>query len=86
MESNGYGQFNTTLPNSVVSVLTTFTICCAIIICVAIISVASYNLNDRNLMSKNIEQAIDRGVDPLSVRCSYQTTADAICITYSMKK
>lgn len=45
-----------------------------------------YNVNDRILMSKNIEQAISKGIDPLSVKCSYQTSIDPICISYSMKK
>lgn len=58
----------------------------AAITCVLIISISFYHINDRNLMAKNIEQAIAKGVDPLSVRCSYQTQADPICITYSMKK
>lgn len=45
-----------------------------------------YNINDRTLMSKNIEQAITKGIDPLSVKCSYQTSIDPICLSYSMKK
>ena len=57
-----------------------------VIVVTLIIGAILYNMNDRILMSKNIEQAIAKGVDPLSVRCSYQTIADPICITYSMKK
>jgi hypothetical protein len=52
----------------------------------AIVTTTLYMINDRNLMSKNIEQAISKGVDPLSVKCAYTTTPDAICITYAMKK
>lgn len=51
-----------------------------------VVAVTLYMINDRNLMSKNIEQAISKGVDPLSVKCAYTTTPDAICITYAMKK
>lgn len=59
----------------------------ATIISVSVIAGASiYHINDRALMAKNIEQAIAKGIDPLSVKCSYQTHADPICITYSMKK
>jgi hypothetical protein len=58
----------------------------SIVIISAIAGVSAYNINDRTLMSKNIEQAIAKGVDPLSVKCSYQTYSDPICITYSMKK
>lgn len=57
-----------------------------IIVVTMIISAVIYNINDRSLMAKNIEQAIAKGVDPLSVKCSYQTHVDPICVTYSMKK
>ena len=42
-----------------------------------------YNINDRNNMAKNIEAAISRGVDPLSVKCAYETGHNPICITYA---
>ena len=61
-------------------------IACTIIAVTAIISAVIYNINDRSLMAKNIEQAIAKGVDPLSVKCSYQTQTDPICVTYSMRK
>jgi hypothetical protein len=63
-----------------------FVIAATITFMTLIIGAVLYNMNDRILMSKNIEQAIAKGVDPLSVRCSYQTTPDPICITYSLKK
>jgi hypothetical protein len=63
-----------------------FMIAATITFMTLIIGAVLYNMNDRILMSKNIEQAIAKGVDPLSVRCSYQTTPDPICITYSLKK
>lgn len=54
-----------------------------IIICTGIVSGIFYNLNDRNNMSKNIEAAIAKGVDPISVKCAYEVTPNAICITYA---
>ena len=54
-----------------------------IIVCTAMVSTVLYNLNDRNNMSKNIEAAISKGVDPLSVKCAYEVTSNAICITYA---
>ena len=42
-----------------------------------------YNVNDRSLMSKNIDAAIAKGLDPISVRCSYVTTTDTICVAYA---
>jgi hypothetical protein len=43
-------------------------------------------MNDRNNMAKNVESAISKGVDPISVKCAYITTADSICIAYAMGK
>jgi len=42
-----------------------------------------YNINDRNNMAKNIEAAITKGVDPVSVKCAYETNTNTICITYA---
>lgn len=63
-----------------------FIIAVSVVAVAAIIGTSIYNINDRALMSKNIEQAISKGVDPLSVKCSYQTYTDPICVTYSMRK
>ena len=37
----------------------------------AIISITVFYVNESNLMAKNIESAINKGIEPLSVRCSY---------------
>jgi hypothetical protein len=34
-------------------------------------------------MAKNIEAAITKGVDPLSVKCAYETGSNPICVTYA---
>jgi hypothetical protein len=56
------------------------------VVCTAIIGAIIYNINDRNNMAKNIEAAIAKGVDPLSVKCAYETSTNPTCITYAMKK
>lgn len=63
-------------------VLTTI-VCIAIVAIAGIISIMMHNINDRNNMSKNIEAAITKGVDPLSVKCAYEINPNAICITYA---
>jgi hypothetical protein len=63
---------------------TTVIVCITIALCASIASFAIYNINDRNNMSKNIETAIQKGIDPISVKCAYETSANAVCITYSM--
>jgi hypothetical protein len=63
--------------------LTTVVICITVITLAAISSLSYYNINDRKLMASNIENAISKGVDPLSVRCSYATSSDTICVAYA---
>jgi PleD family two-component response regulator len=46
-------------------------------------AVGLYELNDRKLMAANIENAIQKGIDPLTVRCSYVRDYDTICIAHA---
>jgi hypothetical protein len=46
-------------------------------------AVGFYALNDRKLMAANIEDAIAKGIDPLTVRCSYARDWDTICIAHA---
>jgi uncharacterized membrane protein len=61
----------------------TFIIAAATVFITAIISIAWYNINDRVLMSRNIDAAIAKGVDSVSVRCSYAGSMDTICVAYA---
>lgn len=63
--------------------LKTIVIAGTIVIVSAIIGVVVYNVNDRVLMSKNIDNAIAKGMDPLAVRCSYVTNTDTICVAHA---
>lgn len=42
-----------------------------------------YHVNDRNHMASNIETAIGRGMDAMSVRCAYADSSDTICVAYA---
>jgi len=64
---------------------TTISICVTIISLVAILGITIYHINDRFLMSKNIQDAISKGIDPISVRCSYTKESDAVCVTFASK-
>jgi hypothetical protein len=46
-------------------------------------SICIYYINERKLMASNIENAIVKGIDPLSVRCSYARSDDVICVTHA---
>ena len=66
--------------------LTTLIVCITLVMCSMVAAVTLYNINDRNNMAKNIESAIQKGIDPISVKCAYETSANAVCIAYSMGK
>lgn len=54
--------------------------------CTLIIGGYMYNLNDRNNMAKNIEAAIAKGVDPLSVKCAYETSSNSVCVALAASR
>lgn len=62
----------------------TITVCIMIMAMTGIIAVSFNYVNDRNNMAKNIEAAIAKGVDPLAVKCAYETNPTATCITYGL--
>lgn len=64
--------------------LITIMVALTIVSCTAIVGIIIYNLNDRNNMAKNIEAAIAKGVDPLSVKCAYETNPNSVCIAHSL--
>lgn len=64
--------------------LVTVIVCITIAVCSIVVGTFLSNINDRNNMAKNIEAAIQKGVDPISVKCSYETNPTSTCIAYSM--
>jgi hypothetical protein len=69
-----------------ISESTTFVISGTIIAVSMILSILVYNLQQDTLKSKNMEQAIAKGIDPLSVRCSYAQPQDLLCVAYASSK
>lgn len=64
----------------------TVIVCITLAVCSCIAAFTIYNINDRNNMAKNIDSAIQKGIDPISVKCAYETSTNAVCIAYSMGK
>lgn len=58
-------------------------VCITIVVLSVVCSVAYFNVQDRRLMAQNISEAVAKGMDPLSVRCSYATSTDTVCVAYS---
>jgi hypothetical protein len=63
--------------------LITFIISGALVVISIVIGITYYNVNDRKLMSANIDSAIAKGIDPISVRCSFAYSGDTICVAHA---
>jgi len=57
----------------------------AVLILVVILAFWNYKINENTLMSKNINEAMTKGIDPLSVRCTYAADTDNICLAYALR-
>jgi hypothetical protein len=55
----------------------------AVVLLAAIFSISYVEYNRSILMSTNIQNAIDKGIDPLAVRCSYSAKEDVVCALYA---
>jgi hypothetical protein len=73
-----------TVKSSDNNIFITGIICVGILAVAIVASVAMYNMNDRNNMAHNIDSAIQKGVDPLSVKCSYETNPSSTCLAYAI--
>ena len=61
--------------------VTTFSV--TLVLLSIVTAICIYGLSERKLMAANIENAIGKGIDPLSVRCSYVKSDDIICIAHA---
>lgn len=63
-----------------------FVICGTVIAVTAICSLTYYNTQQGALLSRNIENGIVKGVDPVAVRCAYAQSNDTVCVAYAASK
>lgn len=59
------------------------TVCITLLFLTAIVCYGWYSVHDRSLMADNMNSAIAKGIDPLSVRCSYVKSDDIICVAFA---
>lgn len=64
----------------------TLIICISLIFAGIFAGACIYNINDRNNMAQNMESAIAKGIDPLSIKCAYETNANPVCITLAASR
>jgi len=62
------------------------TISITVVLLSIVTAICIYGLNDRKLMAANIENAIAKGIDPLTVRCSYAKSDDIVCIAHAANR
>jgi hypothetical protein len=62
-----------------------FVICATLVLMTAIGSIAYYNLQKDRLMSANIENGIVKGVDPIAIKCAYDSNG-SMCMVYAATK
>ena len=62
---------------------TTLIVCVVIVSLAAIVGIVWFNIHERSLMAENMNAAIAKGIDPLSVRCSYVQSHDLICVAFA---
>jgi hypothetical protein len=63
-----------------------FTVCATAVLITTIGSVSYYHTKQSEMMSRNIENGIVKGVDPVAVRCAYAKENDNICVAYAVAK
>lgn len=63
-----------------------FLVCGTLVLMTVVGSVTYYNIQHQAVLSKNIENGIVKGVDPVAVRCAYAPQNDNICVAYAAGK
>lgn len=60
--------------------------CITVVISIFIICYTIYDTltTEKRLMHTNIESAINKGIDPIAVRCSYASPTDNVCLAYAI--
>jgi hypothetical protein len=53
------------------------------IVSITILFFAS-SVSKRIIMANNIDNAIEKGIDPITVRCAYAPATDNVCLAYAI--
>jgi hypothetical protein len=48
-----------------------------------VFSVAFYQYSVLKSVERNVESAIVKGIDPITVRCAYASERDVVCVAYA---
>jgi len=61
-----------------------FVVGIVLVLVTAISCLTFYNYHQNQSMKSNIESAIVKGIDPVSVRCAYSSSNDQMCLAWAM--
>ena len=78
-------QLINTLRGFIMNEAKLFVICGTIVVMSAIGSIGFYNLQKDRLMSANIENGIVKGIDPIAIKCAYDSNG-TMCMVYAATK
>lgn len=57
----------------------------AVLVVITLILCATFfSYTQTQAMKSNIESALVKGIDPISVRCAYGSQSDTICVAYAV--
>ena len=59
--------------------------CITLMFITTVICITVYHNHDRVLMAENISESIEKGINPISVRCSYAESDDMICANFALQ-
>lgn len=60
-----------------------FIVCVTIAFMALVGSITFYHYEELKAMQSNVESAIVKGIDPITVRCVYGKSADSVCVAYA---
>jgi hypothetical protein len=63
-----------------------FTIAIVVAFIALVSSITYFKVTELTKIESNVQSALEKGIDPLAVRCAYATQTDTICIAYAASK
>lgn len=70
-------NFNVNYITGVVGIIVMFAI--------AINGAVTYNMKQNELFAANLDKAMEKGIDPIAVKCAYDNAKPELCTTYVMR-
>lgn len=63
-----------------------FPVSFSLVVIVFISALTYFHINETRSIESNVKIALEKGIDPLAVRCAYSTSTDNVCIAYAASR